>query len=71
MGKAIFFTETEKARLTAAVKNDVLETETESNPHLWVNIEIQIISWFNFQGFKILIDGCVFILGNCALLFLS
>lgn len=62
MRKAVSCTEAEEARLIATakkVRNDVSETERESNPQLWVKAETQIISCFNFQGFKISMDGCV------------
>lgn len=56
------FREAKETRLTATVKKVrkyVLETGMGSNPQLWIKVETQIISWFDFQGFKILIDGCV------------
>lgn len=66
--EAVGSREAKETRLTATVKKVrkyVLETRMESNPQLWITI----ILWFDFQGFKILIDGCVNTLqrlGDCS-----
>lgn len=62
MQKAVGFTAQKQLDLLPLSKRSEMmfgKTEMESNPQVWIKVETQIILWFNFQGFKILIDGCV------------